>query len=139
MRYLLDTCVISELNRRKPNAKVLSWLRQANPNALYLSVMTIGEIKKGIAKSCDDARSLELEAWLNQRIRSRFADRILPVDEEVALMWGRLTGACERFGNPKSAGDALLAATATIHHLAIVTRNVKHLSGMGVELVNPWE
>lgn len=139
MKYLLDTCVISELCKRKPDTGVLAWLKKANPRDLYLSVMTVGEIKKGIAKSNDDERALELESWLNQKIRLKFADQILPVDEETALMWGRLTGAGERLGKPKSVVDALLAATASVHHLKIVTRNIKHLSGMGVELINPWK
>lgn len=139
MNYLLDTCVISELNRKDPNPKVIGWLRQANPLSLYLSVLTIGEIKKGIAKSNEDERALKLEAWLDQRIRAGFADRILPVDEAVALMWGKLVGASERFGQPRSVIDALLVATASVHHMKIVTRNTKHMSGMGVELVNPWE
>lgn len=139
MKYLLDTCLISELCRKRPNPKVVAWLRKADPESLYLSVMTIGEIKKGISKSNDDTRALELEAWLNHQIRARFADRILPVTEEIALMWGRFVGAGERLGQPRASVDALLAATASVHHLAVVTRNVQRLSGMGVKLINPWE
>ena len=138
MKYLLDTCVLSELNKRSPDKGVISWLKEADPSSLYLSVMTIGEIKKGIAKSDDDEHALKLEAWLDNQIRLPFADRILPIDEKVALMWGRLSGVGERFGKPRASVDALIAATAGAYQLSIVSRNVKHLSGMGVEVINPW-
>jgi len=137
MKYLLDTCVVSELAHRRPNACVVDWLGQQDPESLYLSFVTIGEINKGIAKRGGDARAMALEKWL-QEILGSFADRILPVGKAVSLEWGRICGEAERMGRKRPAVDALIAATALVHGLKLVTRNVDDMAGMGVPIFNPF-
>ena len=138
MNSLLDTCVVSELANRRPNAQVVDWLRRQDPDTLYLSCITIGELRKGIAKLGPVARAAALENWLRTSILGPFASRILPVGREVALEWGRLCGEAERAGRKRPAIDALIAATASVHNLCVVTRNVDDMSGMGVPLFNPF-
>ena len=137
MKYLLDTCVVSELAHRRPNACVVDWLGQQDPESLYLSFVTIGEINKGIAKRGGDARAMALEKWL-QEILGSFADRILPVGKAVSLEWGRICGDAERVGRKRPAVDALIAATALVHGMKLVTRNVDDMVGMGVPIFNPF-
>ena len=137
MKYLLDTCVVSELAHRRPNACVVDWLGQQDPESLYLSFVTIGEINKGIAKRGGDARAMALEKWL-QEILGSFADRILPVGKAVSLEWGRICGEAERMGRKRPVVDALIAATALVHGLKLVTRNVDDMAGMGVPIFNPF-
>lgn len=138
MRYLLDTCVISELVNRRPNTRVVEWLSRQDPDSLYLSYITVGEIKKGIAKRGGDARALKLERWLQTTILGTFADRILPVERSVSLEWGRICGEAERIGKRRPAIDALIAATAFVHKMKLVTRNVDDMAGMGVPIFNPF-
>lgn len=138
MKYLLDTCVISELANRRPNDQVIKWLEKQDPETLYLSFITIGEIRKGIAKRGDDARAQELEKWLQEQILDEFSDRILPIAKEVALEWGRICGESERAGRKRPAIDALIAATASVHGMELVTRNVEDMVGMGVPILNPF-
>lgn len=138
MRFLLDTCVISELANRRPNEQVISWLRRQDPESLYLSFITIGEIKKGIAKRGGDARAIALEKWLQTEILGSFADRILPVEKNVSLEWGRICGDAERVGRKRPAVDALIAATALVHGMKLVTRNVDDMVGMEVPVFNPF-
>ena len=138
MKYLLDTCVISELANRRPNDQVIKWLEKQDPETLYLSFITIGEIRKGIAKRGDDARAQELEKWLQEQILDEFSDRILPIAKEVALEWGRICGESERAGRKRPAIDALIAATASVHGMELVTRNVEDMIGMGVPILNPF-
>lgn len=138
MRYLLDTCVVSELANHRSNPRVIDWLSGQNPDDLFLSTITIGEIQKGIAKRGDDARSKELDQWLQKEIIGSFSDRILPVDRNVALSWGRICGESERIGRKRPAVDSLIVATALTHDMAIVTRNVGDMAGLGVPIFNPF-
>ena len=138
MKYLLDTCVISELANRRPNPDVIGWLGRQSPESLYLSFVTVGEIKKGIAKRGGDARAVALEKWLQMDILDSFADRILPVDRAVSLEWGRICGDAERMGRKRPAVDVLIAATALVHGMKLVTRNVDDMAGMGVPILNPF-
>lgn len=140
MKYLLDTCIVSELANRHPVSGVLEWLKAQDSESLYLSVVTIGELRKGIAKRGGDDRGLKLEQWLREDILGAFSDRILPVDNQVALEWGRLCGEAERTGRKRPALDALIAATATVHGLQLVTRNISDMEGMGLRLpiLNPF-
>ena len=138
MKFLLDTCVISELANRRPNASVISWLCRQNPESLYISFVTVGELEKGIAKRGGDARAIALEKWLKSEILDSFADRILPVEKEVSLAWGRICGEAERVGRKRPAVDALIAATALVHDMQLVTRNVDDMAGMGVPIFNPF-
>ena len=139
MKYLLDTCVISELTRNRPNAAVIDWLCRQNSETLYLSYITVGELNKGIVKRGGDKRAQDLERWLNDDILLRFSDRILPVGKAVALEWGRICGEGERIGHSRAAIDALIAATARVHGMTLVTRNINDMVGMDVPLLNPFD
>ena len=138
MKYLLDTCVISELPNRRPDPQVIGWLRGQDPETLYLSFVTIGEIAKGLVKLGDTSRRAALEKWFKNDILAAFEKRILPVERSVSLAWGKLCGEAERIGRKRPAVDALLAATALVHGMTIVTRNVSDMAGMGVPVFNPF-
>ncbi len=138
MRYLLDTCVISELAKPKPNRDVVKWVERRDEEALFLSVLTIGEIQKGITKLADGKRRDSLQRWLDADLRNRFSDRTLPIDEEVALTWGLVQGEAERQGNPIPTVDGLLGATALAHNLAVATRNEQDVRPTGARTFNPW-
>jgi len=135
---LLDTCVISELARPTPDPSVLAWLDSVNDDALRLSVLTLGEIKKGADLLEDGPRKVRVEAWLDE-LRATFTARILPVDEAVALRWGAISAASRRAGRPKPPIDSLLAATAVCHQLKLASRNVADFAGTGAVVINPWD
>lgn len=135
MSYLLDTNVLSELRRKSPDSGVVSWFSQRPPATLFLSVLTLGEIRKGIEGVSDEVRRQVLLDWLETDLPNFFTGRILAVDEPVADRWGRLIAAA---GRPLPAIDSLLAATALEHDLVLVTRNVKDFVGLPVQLFNPW-
>lgn len=139
MRYLLDTCVISELAKPRPNKKVAAWLDSCDEDAVFLSVLTIGEIQKGIAKLAKGKRRSNIQHWLDTELRSRFAERILPIDQEVALTWGLIQGEAERQGSPIPTIDGLLGATAIAHNLTIITRNEQDIRPTGARTLNPWK
>lgn len=138
MRYLLDTCVLSELRRPQPDQGVLDWLGQVAEARLYLSVLTIGEIQQGIARLADSKRKSALQAWLEEALLTRFAGRVLAVDTEVTLEWGLLRGEQQRTGQAPPVVDSLLAATAIVHQLTVVTRNVRDFARFPVRVLNPW-
>ena len=125
--------------KQRPNTRVVEWLKRQDSDSLYLSFVTVGEIKKGIAKRGGDARALKLEKWLQTTILGTFADRILPVERNVSLEWGRICGEAERIGRKRPAVDALIAATAFVHKMKLVTRNVDDMTGMGVPVFNPFD
>lgn len=135
MSWLLDTNVISELTRPAPRPEVARWLTE-HEDDLFLSVLTLGEIQKGITSLADSVRRRRLTSWLEQEIRPWFAGRILPVDELVALRGGRLLA---KAGQPLPAVDSLIAATALEHGLTLVTRNTQDMARTGASVFNPWE
>lgn len=137
--FLLDTNVISELVKRRPEARVVRWVEAADERLLYLSVLTLGEIRKGVAALGNRRRRAVLEAWLETSLPSRFAGRILPVDEAVAGRWGAISAAAAAKGRPLPVLDSLLAATALCHDLTLVTRNTADMAGTGTVVLNPWE
>ena len=141
MDYLLDTCVLSECARRKPNQRLKAWLRNAaRTGGFYVSVITIGEIAEGIESlSDDDPRKSRLAEWFGSDILETYRDRILDFDRETALAWGRIKGATNRVGLVRLDLDAQIAATALVHGLAVATRNVDDMARTGVEVVNPFE
>lgn len=135
MSYLLDTNVLSELRRKTPHPGVVNWFAQRPATTLYLSVLTLGELRKGIETLADDSRRLSLLDWLESELPSFFTGRILPVDLPVADRWGRLVA---QAGRPLPAIDSLLAATALQHGLRLVTRNQRDFELPGLEVINPW-
>lgn len=139
MNYLLDTPVVSELVRREPTELVLEWLAAQAEDSLFLSVVTLGELQKGVRKLADSERKTRLAAWLAHDLTVRFRQRLLPVDAAVALAWGTLQGEGLQRGTPLPVVDCLLAATAQVHNLTIVTRNVADLRRCGAAVVNPWQ
>lgn len=135
MSYLLDTNVVSELVCAKPDAAVLKWFEAVPDQALHLSVLSLGEIRKGIELLKDGARKEKLRLWLEQELTNWFEGRLLPVSAQVADRWGRLLAEAN---GPIPAIDSLLAATALHHELRLVTRNVGDFRFSGLEVVNPW-
>lgn len=139
MKYLLDTCVISEFVARRPNPQVVAWLDQVPESRLFLSTVTLGEIRKGIVRLPASERKLRLTAWLAQELPWRFESRILPADAEVMQAWGDLVGQAEAQGHRIPDLDAIIAATAACHHLTLVTRNEDDFLHAGIPLLNPWK
>ena len=136
--YLLDTNVPSEFSRDRPDPRVVAWLKAQPPTRLYLSAVTIGEIRKGLVVLPQGRRRIELEAWFHTDLLVWFRNRILPVTDSIADRWGVLEGQCQLKGTPLNTADGMIAATALEHDLTLVTRNVKDFAGLGVVLLNPW-
>lgn len=134
MGYLIDTCAIAELGRPCPSPEVASWFRTAAPESLFVSVLTLGELRRG-AERLSGRRRRDIARWMESTLAAWFGDRLLPVDAAVVLEWGRLTGCLCR---QMPAMDGLLAATALRHRLTIVTRNVSDFEPAGIDLMNPW-
>ncbi|MCA1636913.1 MAG: type II toxin-antitoxin system VapC family toxin [Acidobacteria bacterium] len=137
MMFLLDTCIISEPKKKRPSKRVLEWLDAQDESKLYLSVLTVGEIRKGIAKLESSRKKAELEKWL-EKLRMRFSRRILPLSEKTFLVWGKMYGEFERKGVVRPAFDSLLEATALENDMIFVTRNVKNFHHSQVTILNPW-
>ena len=138
MKFLIDTMVVSEPARPSPDASVISWLNAQVPLDLAVSVLTFGEIARGVERMTDGRRKEDLKKWLDSVLRAHFGDRVLPVDEEVALAWGVLTAGSERRGRTLPVVDGLLLATAKVHGLTVVTRNEHDFDGHGVPVYNPY-
>lgn len=136
MSYLIDTNVLSELRRKQPDARVVSWMQARPRPALYLSVLTLAEIRKGIERIEDSVQKQSLVDWLEVELPRYFVGRLIGIDAHVADRWGRLMA---RAGRPLPAIDGLLAATALQHDLTLVTRNTKDFKGLDVRLINPWD
>ena len=137
--FLLDTNCVSELVRIKPHPRVIGWIESAEEGLLYLSVLTLGEIRKGLADLPQSRRRTHLEAWLEVELRARFAGRLLPIADEVANRWGLVASRAKRKGKPLAVIDGLLAATALHYNLTLVTRNVGDFAEAQVIVLNPWE
>lgn len=139
MSYLLDTNVVSELVAARPDPNVTDWLDGAEPDQVFLSVITVGELKGGIDKLPDSKRRRQLSNWLNGDLLIRFGERVLPIDVPVALTWGTILAQTRASGTPIPAIDSLLAATAVVHGLTLVTRNVRDFEAAGIPLLDPWQ
>lgn len=139
MSFLLDTCVLSELVKREPEARLVEWVQSQPEERLYLSVLTLGELQKGIARLGGSKRKERLQRWFDEDLRQRFEGRLVGVTEHVALLWGRLQGRAERRGRSLPVLDGLIAATALSLDAAVVTRNVDDFESSGVEIVDPWK
>lgn len=135
---LLDTCVLSELQRPRPDPNVLAWFDEAPEDQLFISVLTLGEIEKGASRLPRGPKRRRIEEWLAELHRD-FGDRVLAVDDAVARRWGRLAAAAERSGYALSVVDGLIAATAQQHGMAVVTRNTRDFAHTGIRCINPWQ
>jgi toxin FitB len=132
--YLLDTNVLSETRKKRPDAGVIAFLQSAESSALYISVLTLGELRKGVIEKrrTDLAAAQSLATWVDG-FEWGFADRILGIDSAIAKLWGDWSG-----DRPRAVVDTLLAATAMQHKLALVTRNIRHVRGLPIKILNPW-
>ena len=135
MSFLVDTCALSELTRSNPSRRVSDWFDAVAPETLFISVLTLGEIRKGIERLDGGRRCARIAAWLEAELPVWFEDRVLPVDTGVADEWGRLAARLRSL----PAIDGLIAATARRHRLAVVTRNEADFAATGVDLLNPWD
>ena len=136
MSYLVDTNVLSELRNRNADPNVVAWMQARLRQSLYLSVLSLGEIRKGIEGVADPAFRQTLTDWLEVDLPNYFVGRLLDIDAQVADRWGRVQASA---GRTLPVIDGLLAATALQHDLTLVTRNVKDFAGLGVQVVNPWD
>ena len=136
MTYLIDTNVISELTRKRPSQRVVDWLDEAPADRIHVSVLTLGELRKGVEALPGGARRDRIGVWLEAELPAWFEDRVLPVDRGVAELWGRLLA---RVGRPVGAVDSLIAATALHHRLSVVTRNTADFRFADLDVVNPWD
>jgi toxin FitB len=138
VRYLLDTNVVSEFAKPQVDAGVSGWLADADEDRLFLSVVTLAELRRGVARLSDGARRRRLDNWLRHELPDRFEGRVLPIDVATADAWGEVVADRERRGLAISAMDALIAATAIAHGLTLVTRNARDFAPSLVGVVNPW-
>ena len=138
MSFLLDTNVISEPVQKRPDANVLKWLRSHPMSSMYLSAVTIGEIRRGIERLSSGPKRAHLQEWMAEN-RVRFAGRILSITEETFLVWGKMYADFEKRGVIRPPYDSLLEATAIEHDLILVTRNVRNFTDSSVTILNPWE
>ncbi len=136
--FLLDTNCISELVRPQPEPSVLNWIEATDEATLYISVLTLGEIRKGVARLAQGRRRTRLETWLEVDLRARFAGRIVPIDAGVAERWGWLAAEVKRKGKGLPVIDGLLAATALRLNLTVVSRNERDFAETQVPVLNPW-
>lgn len=139
MNYLLDASVISEWKKRPPDSKVMRWFASVDEESLWLSVVTLAELRFGIARLPGGRRKEALLNWLHNDIAARFYGRIVAVELRVADAWGATTAKSWSLGNPLPVLDAYLAATASVYEMTIVTRNIRHFQNLGIPLLNPWE
>jgi toxin FitB len=138
MNYLLDTCLISELAKSEPDKNVVNWVLHENETNFYVSVLTFGEIHKGIEKLPESKKKKQLQFWVETELKNRFQNRIIGIDMHISMVWGKIQSAAEKNGKPMPAVDALIAATGIVHNLTVVTRNVADMEQSTVKLLNPW-
>ena len=139
MSYLLDTNIISEFVRPRPDPNVLAWLDSIPEDETYISVVTLAEVRSGIVALPDGVRKRRLAVWLEADVLQRFDGRILQVDEQVANCWGEFVGRAKRSGRHVHTLDAFLGATARVYSLVLVTRNMRDFGDMGLVVKNPWQ
>ena len=138
MALLLDTNVVSETVRPRPEKMVLDWIEAQIPTDLFLAAQTIGELVRGARKVREQERRERFERWIEQDLARQFDGRVLPFDGRTATIWGRLMGDGDHAGRPPAAADAQIAAVAIQHELILVTRNVKDFGNFDIQLLNPW-
>jgi toxin FitB len=137
--FLLDTNIPSELIRTHPDPRVVEWVRNQNDKSLFLSAVSVGELRRGFTIVPASERRTRLERWFENELLVWFEGRILSVTKTVADRWGVLDGECLLRGTPANTADGMIAATALEHDLTVVTRNVRDFAGLGVTILNPWD
>jgi len=137
VKFLLDTNAVSEWVKPRPNAGVIRWMESADEDRVFLSVISLAELRYGVERMAAGARRHRLEAWLREELPLRFEGRILPVNPNIAEAWGRAVANAESTGRPIGVMDAFLAATADVHNLTLITRNVSHFAAVKA-VFNPW-
>ncbi|MDW5317523.1 type II toxin-antitoxin system VapC family toxin [Rhizobium sp. PL01] len=138
MRLLLDTNVLSEVTKPRPDGRVLEWLDRIDEDRAFISVVSIAEIRRGVALMDSGRKRDALAEWLARDLPARFEHRVVPVEEPVALAWGDLMGLAKRAGRGLASMDGLIAATAITHDLTLATRNTKDFEGFGIDIIDPW-
>lgn len=139
MKFLLDTCLLSEIFVAHPNQGVTEWVMAVDENETATSVIVVGELERGVQKLTAGEKKTRLEAWLHEQLLPRFRGRLLAFDLDASLAWGDLVASLERKGTPRPAVDTMLAATALVHNLTLVTRNESDFADTGVNILNPWK
>ena len=139
MRLLLDTNVLSEVTKPRPDEAVLEWLDGLDEDRAFISVVSIAEIRRGVALMDSGRKRDALEEWLAHDLPQRFDSSVIPVEGSVALAWGDLMALAKRSGRGLASMDGLIAATAIAHHLTLATRNTKDFEGFGIEIIDPWD
>ena len=139
MSFLLDTNVVSEWVKPRPHPGVITWLAEADEDRVFLSVVTLAELRHGIERMAAVSRRARLDVWLREELPLRFEKRVLSIDAAVADAWGKIVSRCQGQGRTIHAMDAFLAAAAEVHKLTLVTRNVSDFGPLGGKLFNPWE
>jgi toxin FitB len=138
VNFLLDTNVVSEWTKPRPDGGVVAWLAEADEDRVFISVITLAELRYGIERMPVGARRNRLETWVSKQVPARFEARVLLIDAETADTWGHVMARGRTGGRPVGTMDAFIAATAERHHLTLVTRNVSDFEALGIRLVNPW-
>ena len=138
MTFLLDTNVISEWTKPRPDSGLIAWLAAVDEDRTFISVVTLAEIRYGIARAARGRRRDRLEAWLRDELPLRFEGRVLPIDAVTADAWGEISARASTAGRPIHAMDAFLAATAAVHGLTLVTRNASDFQAVGTPVLTPW-
>jgi predicted nucleic acid-binding protein len=138
MRFLLDTNLLSETRKPHPDHGVRSWIATQPPEELAISVLSLGEIRRGVVRHPGGSRKEMLQWWLSEDLPGKYKDRMIPIDETIALEWGRVSAEAMNRGQTIPDTDGLLVATAILLNLTLVTRNERHCAGWGAPLINPW-
>jgi len=138
VNYLLDTNVVSEWVKPRPNGNIIAWLTETDEEEIFISVCTIAELRFGIASMASGKRRDQLDGWLRSDLPARFDGRIVGIDLPIANAWGEIQARTRRKGRPIGPMDGLIAATAEIHGMTVVTRNTRHFEALGLNLLNPW-
>ena len=139
MRLLLDTNVLSEVTKPRPAEGVLNWLHGLDEDRTFISIISIAEIRRGVALMESGRKRDALDEWLTHDLPQRFENRTIPVEAPVALAWGDLMALAKRSGRGLASMDGLIAATAVAHQFTLATRNTKHFEGFGIEIIDPWK
>ena len=139
MAFLLDTNIVSETVKPKPEERVLEWLAAQKPDELYLAAQSLGELVRGARKVNEHNRRERFETWIENDLANQFEGRILPFDSKAATIWGGLMGDGDRKGKTPGAADAQIAAVGISHNLILVTRNIKDFKAFEIDLINPWD